>query len=298
MTDYTHPPESFAQDGQPAGELAWFVHDQGKHYGRPFSPVQHRWGLYTPPDLQRDETLALMIFLDGHFFARLDDGDPPFQVVPRASIVLDTLINAHQIPRMAALFMEPGMLVNPATGDLLYSHPQRSVEYDVLSDQYISFLLHEILPKVAEQVKLTADPEGWGICGFSSGGIGSFTAAWQRPDRIRKVISFSGSFTNIQGGHEYPFLLRRSANRPLRVFLQVGEKDLDRVFGNWMLANQQMAAALRFRNYDYRFVVGTGGHDFAHASALLPDALRWLWRDYTLGADLWSPADEERSHYT
>ncbi len=28
------------------------------------------------------------------------------------------------------------------------------------------------------------------------------------------------------------------------------------------------------------FVVGEGGHNAKHGGALLPDALRWLWRDY------------------
>lgn len=289
VTEYVRPPESFVQTDRPVGRLNWHSHRNGKYYGRSFSNVQHRWGLYVPPQHQQREVLALMIFLDGNFFAALEDGEPPFQIAPRAPIVLDNLINEGQIPRLAALFVEPAMIVNPKNGDLVYSHAQRSSEYDALSDQYVSFLLDEILPQAAEMVNLTADPEGWGICGMSSGGIAAFTAAWQRPDRLRKVISFSGSFTNIQGGHIYPFLIRKSTNRPLRVFLQVGENDLDTAHGNWLLANQQMAAALQFRNYDFRFELGTGGHDFAHPSALLPEALRWLWRKCMPIEEIWVP---------
>jgi enterochelin esterase family protein len=44
------------------------------------------------------------------------------------------------------------------------------------------------------------------------------------------------------------------------------------------LANLQMAAALRYRSYDYHFVGGTGGHDGVHGGTILPDSLRWLWR--------------------
>jgi enterochelin esterase family protein len=40
-----------------------------------------------------------------------------------------------------------------------------------------------------------------------------------------------------------------------------------------------MAAALKFRNYDYRFEHGDGGHTHKHGGAILPDTLRWLWRD-------------------
>ena len=47
-------------------------------------------------------------------------------------------------------------------------------------------------------------------------------------------------------------------------------------FGNWPLANQQMAAALSFAGYDLRFEFGTGGHNLRHGGALFADALRWL----------------------
>jgi enterochelin esterase family protein len=31
--------------------------------------------------------------------------------------------------------------------------------------------------------------------------------------------------------------------------------------------------------YDYRFEYGDGGHNGKHGGAILPDSLRWLWRD-------------------
>jgi enterochelin esterase-like enzyme len=154
----------------------------------------------------------------------------------------------------------------------------RSFEYDTLSDQYARFLLEEILPEVGERWRLTADPDQRAICGASSGGICAFTVAWQRPDAFRKVMSHIGSFADIRGGHNYPSLIRKEAVRPLRVFLQDGEADLDIEFGNWWLANLQMVSALKFRGYDHMFVGGTGGHDGEHGGAILPDSLRWLWR--------------------
>ncbi len=39
-----------------------------------------------------------------------------------------------------------------------------------------------------------------------------------------------------------------------------------------------MAAALKFAKYDYKFVFGMGGHNGAHGGAILPESLRWLWR--------------------
>ena len=58
-----------------------------------------------------------------------------------------------------------------------------------------------------------------------------------------------------------------------------GANDLDNEFGNWPLANQQMAAALKFAKYDYQFVFGDGAHNGKHGGAILPDSLRWLWRE-------------------
>jgi enterochelin esterase family protein len=83
------------------------------------------------------------------------------------------------------------------------------------------------------------------------------------------------------GGHVYPALIRKTKpKKPIRVFLQDGEKDLDNAHGNWWLANLQMDKALAFAKYDYKFVPGVGGHNGAHGGAILPDSLRWLWRDH------------------
>ena len=103
--------------------------------------------------------------------------------------------------------------------------------------------------------------------------------AWERPDTFRKVLSQIGSFTNIRGGHVYPALIRKTEKKPLRVFLQDGSGDLDNLHGNWPLANQEMAAALKFMGYDYKFEFGTEGHNGKHGGAILPDSLRWLWRE-------------------
>ena len=117
---------------------------------------------------------------------------------------------------------------------------------------------------------------------MSDGGLSAFTVAWQRPDAFSKVISHIGSHTRLRGGSEYPFLIRRTRGRlkPVRVFLQDGANDIDITEGNWTLANLSMAFALMFARYDYRFEMGTGGHDLRHGGAIFPETLRWIWRDY------------------
>ncbi len=125
---------------------------------------------------------------------------------------------------------------------------------------------------------LTEDPQRRAIGGISSGGICAWTVAWQRPDAFRKVLSHVGSFTNIRGGHDCHAQIRKTPNKPIRVFLQDGKNDLDNRNGNWWLANLEMESALKFKGYDYQFVGGEGGHNGKHGGAILPDALRWLWR--------------------
>ncbi len=41
-----------------------------------------------------------------------------------------------------------------------------------------------------------------------------------------------------------------------------------------------MVAALKEKGYDMTNVFGEGGHSDDHGGAILPDILRWLWRDY------------------
>lgn len=135
------------------------------------------------------------------------------------------------------------------------------------------------MPFVGKTYQLSDDPNHRAICGISSGGICAFTAAWQRPDAFRKVLSHVGSFTNIRGGNVYPALIRKTEPKPIRVFLQDGENDLDNEHGNWWLSNLQMDAALKFAKYDYKFVGGEGGHNGKHGGAILPESLVWLWND-------------------
>ncbi len=166
--------------------------------------------------------------------------------------------------------------------DISSSGDQRSIEYTSLGEGYARFLLEEILPEVGKDYNLTDEAAGRAICGMSDGGICAFTVAWERPDEFSKVISHIGSFVNIRGGHIYPSLIRKSRSnpKPIRVFLQTGENDLNIEVGDWKLGNLQMESALKFARYDYRFVMGDGGHDLKHGGAIFPETLRWLWRDY------------------
>ena len=229
------------------------------------------WWIYVPKQYDASQPACLMVFQDGWSYA-----NPTGQY--RVPIVFDNLIAKKEMPVAIGVFVNPGTIPGPENDG--QGRRNRSFEYDSLGDLYAKFLLQEILPEVTKKYNLTKDPEGRAIGGASSGGICAFTVAWERPDEFRKVLSHIGSFTNIRGGHHYPALIRKTEKKPLRVFLQDGSHDLDNLFGNWPLANQEMAAALHFMEYDYQFVFGEGTHSGKHGGAILPESLRWLWRDY------------------
>ncbi len=232
-----------------------------------------------------DEGLAVMVFQDGHAYV---DEQGQF----RAPIVLDNLVHAGKIPPLAAIFIDPGHEGADVPGEKPGWQPaanNRSLEYDTLSPEYAKFLEESILPLAesderlkAAGVRLTTDPAMRGICGISSGGICAFTVAFERPDLFRKVLSHVGSFADIRGGDHYPSLLRRTKDspKPIRVFLQAGEHDLDNWHGHWWLSNLQMEKALAFAGYDHKLVGGVGGHNGKHGGAILPESLEWLWRGW------------------
>jgi enterochelin esterase-like enzyme len=229
------------------------------------------WWVYVPKQYDAAKPACLMVFQDGGGYVS-SNGQY------RVPVVFDNLIATKEMPVTIGVFVNPGNV--PATQPDAKPRNNRSFEYDSMGDLYSKFLINELLPEVTKKYNITKDPEGRAIGGASSGAICAFTVAWERSDEFRKVLSHIGSFTNIRGGHNYPALIRKTEKKPLRVFLQDGSHDLDNLHGNWPLANQEMAAALKFSDYDYQFVLGEGSHSGKHGGAILPESLRWLWRDY------------------
>lgn len=264
--DYQPGPDAQVKEGVPQGKVT-----QHKWTSKIFDGTERDYWIYVPAQYDGSKPVSLMVFQDGGGFVR-EKGSF------RAPTVLDNLIHAGDIPPMIGVFINPGVVPSAKKGQ--QPRKNRSFEYDTLSDQYAKFLIEEILPEVEKTYQITKNPDCRGICGNSSGGIAAFTVAWERPDAFRKVISHIGSFTNIRGGHVYPALIRKTEPKPLRVFLQDGENDLDNLHGNWPLANEQMALALKYSNYDYKFVLGTGKHSGRHGGAIFPETLRWLWSDW------------------
>jgi enterochelin esterase-like enzyme len=254
---YAHGPDSYPQHGVPRGTSLEYELTTS----RVFPGTARRYWVYVPAQYVASEPASVMVFQDGRTYL-----DAEGEI--RAPIVFDNLIHRGEVPVTIGVFVDPGEPEN------------RNAEYDAFSDAYATFLLTEILPGVQDRYRITEDPDQWAICGGSSGGSCAFTVAWLRPDRFRRVLSFLGSFAQLRGGNRYPELIRDTPNKPLRIFLQAATRDLnwDAAELNWFSANLRVAAALAERGYDLRLVLGDGGHNPNHGGAILPDALRWLWR--------------------
>lgn len=256
---YAHGPDSFRQQGVPRGAL----HEQEWNASIVFPGTGRRYWVYVPATYVDQRPAALMVFQDAEWNMDLD-----FEV--RAPIVLDNLIHKREMPVTIVVFVE--------------ASENRNAEYDAFNDAYATFLIDEIIPAVRADYAITDDPADWAIAGGSSGGNCAFTVAWFRPDRFRRVFCSLGSFAQMPDGNPYPELVRATPPKPLRIWLHAATRDLNwrKPEYNWLSANLQVAAALAEHGYDFRLVVGDGGHDGNHGGVLLPDALRWLWRDSTL----------------
>ena len=271
--DYPLGPDSYPKEGVPKGRL------EGPHLFRSsvFPGTIRKYWVYVPARYDPAKPAAVLVFQDGQR-ATNPNG------VLRVQNVLDNLIHTKEMPVTIGIFITPGQRGEEYPDSLGFRNPNnRAAEYDVLGDAYARLVVDEILPEVGKQYNLTSDPESRAIGGASSGAIAAFTVAWERPDAFRKVISLIGSFTDIRGGHVYPDLIRNSDPKPIRIFLQDGindNRDPENPNRDWYLQNLRMIEAMREKGYDMNVLIGAGRHSDNHGGAILPDIMRWLWRDY------------------
>lgn len=268
--EYEFGADSLPQEGVPKGTVK--EHTLSESHIYPGST--HGYKIYVPAQYDEAKSACVMVFLDGEDFVH-----PRGEM--RVPTVFDNLIHKSEIPVTIGIFINPG---RKESGESL-----RTEQYVAVNDTYARFLLEELIPQVGKDYNLVDDSAGRAVCGMSDGGVGSFTVAWERPDAFSKVMSHIGSYVRVPGGAKYPYRIRetRENPKPIRVYIEGNENDLNILEGNWTEGNLAMKSALQFARYDYRFEMGTGGHDLDHGGAVFPDTLRWLWRDYpgVKGAD-------------
>lgn len=242
------------------------------------APYTRRVAVYVPKQYKPGTAAPFIVGADG----------PDKLLFP----ALDSLIAQKRIPVMIAISIANG------SGDAQGS--QRGLEYDTMSGLYAEFVEKEVLPRVEKEAKvtLTKDPDGRATMGTSSGGSCALIMAWYHPEWYHRVLTYSGTYVNQQwppsaanphGAWEFhEKLIPNSPRKPLRLWLQVGDRDLlnpnsmrDNMH-DWVLANERMAQVLAEKGYHYQFVfVKNSGHgDRTAKQQTLPEALEYLWQGY------------------
>ena len=265
---YTLGPDSQPQPGVPRGKvegpLIW--------KSRVFPNTAREYWIYVPAQYDASVPAAVMVFQDGHKYVNVEQEY-------RAPVVMDNLIHRKEMPVTIGLFVNPGHNSETLPGEPVpRQQPRRRVRH------------------AERRLRADADRRAAARAGQALHADDRSGAAGAGRRQLRRHLRLHGGVGTArllpQGGqphrqlHQHPRRLPLPVpaaagrdKKPLRVFLQDGANDLDNQFGNWPLANQSMAAALKFKGYDYRFEFGDGAHTHKHGGAILPDTLRWLWRD-------------------
>lgn len=287
---YTPAPENAPRAGVPKGRVETFhLPLAGSKY---YPPVAGRDGKLDPAAAREVVVYIPAGYVPGtpapllltHDAMGAHDREP----APHLPTILDNLIADKRVPAMVAVMVMPSN--------------QRSLEYDTVSGQYAEFIEEEVLPRVAKDhhVTFTKDPKARATMGGSSGAAAALSMAWFHPELYARVLAYSGTFVNLRNGPHAPhgaweyhenFIPKTTPNKPLRIWLQVGERDNGATSSgagmfNWVIANQRMAEALKAKGYAYQFVFcKEAGHvDRPARAQTLAPALEWLWQDYTSAA--------------
>jgi enterochelin esterase-like enzyme len=301
--DYIPSPELTPVKGIPKGKIQTFVMNStdSKIYPGitkvpPGGPAN-----FTPPDLThvtiypKPYTRTVTVYIPAGYVA----GTPAPVIVVQDGpdknlpLALDNLIAQHRVPAMAAVMIQNG------GGDAQGS--QRGLEYDTMSGRYTDFVESEVFPLVEKNcgVTISKDPEARAAMGTSSGGVAAFSMAWYHPELYRRVITYSGTYVNQaspldpatpHGGWEYhEHLIPQNPPKPIRVWLEVGDRDLLNPnslrdgMHDWVEANNRMATVLKAKGYHYQYVfaLNAGHGDSKVRAQTLPEALEWVWQGYT-----------------
>ena len=284
-SQYRLGPDSLPQEGVPKGELRGPYTLPSKVY----PGTQHTYWVYVPAQYDPAVPTALMVYQDGQAFKN-ENGDI------RAQNVMDNLIYRREIPVMIGVFINPGRTPEqpePTPQNWGDRTTNRPTEYNTPDDKYARVITEELMPELSKEYNISKDPELHGIGGSSSGAIAAFAVAWERPNAFRKVLSNVGSFVNIRGGYVYPERVLASKKKPLRVYLCDGRNDNRGVRNgvydekwDWFYQNVRLMKALTKKGYDVNYSWGVNLHGQKFGGAIMPDMMRWLWRDGPVSTDV------------
>jgi enterochelin esterase-like enzyme len=283
----------YLKPGVPQGKLS----EKLSHTSRIYEGMVADYWIYVPAQYQAGTPATVMFWTDGEVHINRDSGS-------RAMNVWDNLTHEKKIPVMIQVLVSPGI----RNGQRL-----RSIQYDSVDDRFPRYVLDEILTEVAQKYNLRKDGYSRAIAGDSSGAICALNAAWFKTDDFARVLLRIGSFTSIQwprkedgfsakdGGYIFPYLIRKSPKKNIRVHMQDGFGDLENNHGSWPASNLALVNSFKMQGYDFRMTWGNGSHSRNGGNVQLAEELIWLWRDYdaakTSQQFVQDPSEKEKPYF-
>jgi enterochelin esterase-like enzyme len=264
--------DHYLKPGTPQGKLTGKL----SHTSRIYEGMQADYWVYAPAQYTPGTPAAVMFWTDGEVHINRDSGS-------RALNVWDNLTHEKKIPVIIQVLVSPGVIGNRRL---------RSVQYDSVDDRFARYVLEEILPEVAKTYTLRTDGYSRAIAGDSSGAICALNAAWWRTNEFSRVLLRIGSFTSIQwqraengltkkdGGEIFPYLIRKSPKKNIRVWMQDGFGDLENDHGSWPATNLALVNSLKLKGYDFQMSWGNGSHSRNGGNVEMAEEMIWLWRGY------------------
>lgn len=209
-----------------------------KYYSKNLDNHRNVW-VYTPFGYMQEN--------NEYGFLLLTDGDAYIDLLSTTN-VLDNLIADKKIPPIVTIFIE--------------SNDDRLKELSC-NDNFVDFLIEEIVPWVRNNYNISYKPEQAIIGGFSLGGLTAAYVGLKKHEFFGNVLSQSGSYWyKPENGKEDNWLSSKFMEMeklPLKFYLNVGILEHKKMLID---TNVKLRETLREKGYTVNFEEFKSGHDY------------------------------------
>lgn len=213
--------------------------------------------IYLPHNYLRDNGMyKTLILTDGNDYLK----------VLNAKNALDNLIYEGVIPPIAAIFI---------------THTEERNNELACNDEFINFIISEILPWTRNTYNISQKPEDNIIGGLSFGGLSAMYCGLRHSDVFGNVLCQSGSFwwspdNNDGTGNIRNFIaeeFERVNKSNLKIYMEVGEIESKKYI---IYPNEQLRDLLISKGYNVNYSTFKAGHDYLLWGETLAKGIKWL----------------------
>lgn len=160
----------------------------------------------------------------------------------------------------------------------------RMNNYDYFDREYGDFLVYELIPyiKTKYHINFSESADMHFVSGGSSGGISALVIAWFHSDYFHRVYMNAPALVALGRGNELPYLIRKYETKPLRIYEEYYEHEINDYAGWIRSTNEQTRESLMFANYDFRhkFIKDEGHCNRYHDENEAYKRNEWIWHDW------------------